>query len=148
MLEIGTAIGYSAFCFAVNNPEVHITTIDMEPTHADIASSIWKERGVDSQITCVVGKSQEVLPTLTEIYDIVFFDGFAPNPDEVADYVRLLTTDGLIISTNLSWNATTKDYIVAINSFGLSTDQHDDTAFSSTSLEVLAQCNQLWNTFL
>ncbi len=145
MLEIGTAIGYSAFCFAQGN-DVHVTTIDMDTTHADIAKEMWTQRKVESLISCLVGQSGDVLPTLTDTYDIVFFDGFAPNPDEIKEYIRLLSENGVLITTNLSWNKTAPEYLATLEKFHLHTIHHDDTAFSSLNQDRITLCSELWET--
>lgn len=144
VLEIGTAIGYSAFSFATNNPEVNITTIDLIADHKDLAEKKWSEHGVANQITCVTGDALDVLPTLTETYDIIFFDGFAPDPKMVRDFVRLLGADGVLISSNLSWNDSAEQYLATIGGQGLATTQMDDTSFSSRDSARVALCAQLW----
>lgn len=143
VLEIGTAIGYSAFCFADGN-DVEVFTIDMVEEHGGISNDLWTKQGVGEQITFLLGKSADVLPTLSQQFDIVFFDGFAPNPEEVKQYDSVLKNDGLLISTNLSWNSTTPRYIKEIEDTGMETLQFDDTAFSSRNKNILKKCVDLW----
>lgn len=148
VLEIGTAIGYSAYCFAANSKDVHVTTIDMKSEHEDIAKMHWTNLGVESQITMLIGHSQDVIPELTQKFDIIFFDGYAPNPEEVDLYVEKLNEDGVLITTNLSWNKTAAEYMEKLNQTSLITTQLFDTAFSSKSQTKIDEYCEIWGQLI
>ena len=143
VLEIGTAIGYSAYCFAYCN-NVSVVTIDMVEQHREIAENNWRDLDVANQIEMITGNSQDVLPTLNQNFDIVFFDGFAPNPNEVNQYCRLVGESGLLITTNHSWNKSTPEFIQEIENNDLNCVLKADTAFSSRDQNKVEMCVELW----
>jgi predicted O-methyltransferase YrrM len=154
ILEIGTSIGYSAFCFSSNNLKTKVTTIDREQEHYDLATRHWKEYGVDDQIDCIVGESQIVVRGLVEEknkYDIVFFDGFSPNPDEAKYYIELLKDDGILITTNLNLPSeimTADTYLEQLRKTGVRTIRKGDISFSSFDQNILESCSKLWDETL
>ena len=143
VLEIGTAVGYSAYCFAADN-DVNVITIDMVEEHHNIAEENWQRFNVTNQIEMKIGRSQDILPTIEQKFDIVFFDGFAPNPDEVSEYSRLVGDKGLLITTNHSWNNTTTDFLNELEKNGLEHVLKTDTAFSSREKNKIKMCVELW----
>ena len=152
VLEIGTGIGYSAYCFAIENDDVKIDSIDMLKEHSEIAEKYWGKYGLTGRIKCLVGKSTTILNQLVKEaekkYDIIFFDGFTPNPDEVSNFVKLLSPDGLLITTNLTLASEIlriDEYLQNITNEGLLTKQFEDTAFSSRNLSILQTAADLWN---
>jgi len=92
----------------------------------------------------ITGNSQDVLPTLNQNFDIVFFDGFAPNPNEVNQYCRLVGESGLLITTNHSWNKSTPEFIQEIENNDLNCVLKADTAFSSRDQNKVEMCVELW----
>lgn len=144
ILEIGTAIGFSAYCLALKN-QATIYTIDMVEEHHKIANTYWTKYGVSDQITPLSGNSKDVLPKLDLKFDIIFFDGFAPDPLEVEQYIRLINNSGVIISTNLSWNETTPKYLQQFDLNKFFTFRADDTAFSSAERHVAKSAYDLYS---
>ncbi|MFN8016100.1 MAG: hypothetical protein U0R17_05795 [Acidimicrobiia bacterium] len=129
VLEIGTGIGYSSTCLALDN-DVKVTTIEMIEDHIEIAKKYWNNFSTEN-IYPIMGKSLEVLPDLTDKFEMIFFDAFAPNPQEAELYLNLIDSKGIIVTTNISWNDTTQPYLKVFNDAGLFTIVNDDTAFSS-----------------
>ncbi len=75
MLEIGTAVGYSAICFAKFLAENgHIDTIEREQERVKEAKENIKKVGVEDKIRIYEGDAVEILPTLNEKYDAIFID--------------------------------------------------------------------------
>lgn len=74
ILEIGTAVGYSACCMAHAFPDCHITTIEVSENAADEARSNIRKLGYENQIEVLCGPAQEVLEQLEPEYDFVFID--------------------------------------------------------------------------
>lgn len=74
ILEIGTAVGYSASCMAHVLPDCHITTIESSEKSAEIARQNIQRLGYGEQIEVLCGPGQEVLDTLEPEYDLVFID--------------------------------------------------------------------------
>ena len=74
ILEIGTAIGFSALLMAQHAPEARITTIDRNPEMIGFAKENFAKFDNRQQITLLEGDAVDVLSTLTETYDFVFMD--------------------------------------------------------------------------
>lgn len=74
ILEIGTAIGFSALLMAQHSPESKITTIDRNPEMIGFAKANFAKFDSRQQITLLEGDAIDVLSTLTESYDFVFMD--------------------------------------------------------------------------
>lgn len=75
ILEIGTAVGYSAMCFTKFLVEDgRIDTIEREPERVKEAKENIKKVGVENKIRIYEGDAVEILPTLNEKYDAVFID--------------------------------------------------------------------------
>ena len=92
-LEAGTAMGYTAALMAdAGGPGSRVDTIESDDDHADMAEAELERRGLLDRVHILRGDSAEVLPTLTEPYDVVFGDG--GNREEIADELSRLTRPG------------------------------------------------------
>ena len=74
ILEIGTAIGFSALLMAEHSPKSKITTIERNPEMIGFAKENFAKFDSRKQITLLEGDAVDVLSTLTETYDFVFMD--------------------------------------------------------------------------
>ena len=74
ILEIGTAIGFSALLMAEHALDAKITTIDRNPEMIGFAKENFAQFDSRKQITLLEGDAVDVLSTLTETYDFVFMD--------------------------------------------------------------------------
>ena len=75
ILEIGTAVGYSAICFSEYLKEDgRIDTIEREEERAKQARENIKKVEVEKKIQIYEGDAVEILPTLKGSYDVVFID--------------------------------------------------------------------------
>ncbi len=74
VLEIGTAIGFSALLMAEHAPDAKITTIDRNPEMIGFAKENFAQFDSRKQITLLEGDSVDVLYSLTETNDFVFMD--------------------------------------------------------------------------
>ncbi|MBP9115228.1 MAG: class I SAM-dependent methyltransferase [Acidimicrobiia bacterium] len=152
ILEIGTSIGYSTNCFARAFDTVKITTIDKDKTHCELATKNFKENNVIDQVEILFGVSGKIIKDLkidNKKYDIIFFDGFSPNPDEVDDYIELLNNSGLLITTNLELPSKiyrVDEYLDKILKLGSTTIRFGDIAFSSKDKTKLEICKKLWGS--
>lgn len=103
ILEVGTAVGFSAILMAEYNPAGgHITTIENYEKRIPIALENFKRAGKEAQITLIPGDAAEVLKTLEEPFDFIFMDAakgqyihFMP------DILRLLKEGGVLVSDNV-----------------------------------------------
>ena len=75
ILEIGTAIGYSALLLAERFPSSEIDTIEVDPERHEIAVSAMKEAGMEDRVHCHLGDAADILKTLSGTYDFLYLDG-------------------------------------------------------------------------
>ncbi len=75
ILEVGTAVGYSALLMAQAMPEgAHITTIEKYAPRIPLAREHFRMAGRQQQITLIEGDAEEVLHSLDGFYDFIFMD--------------------------------------------------------------------------
>lgn len=75
ILEIGTAVGYSAICFSEYLKEDgRIDTIEREEERVKQAKENIKKVEVEDKIQIYEGDAVEILPTMQESYDVIFID--------------------------------------------------------------------------
>lgn len=75
VLEIGTAIGYSALLIAGKSPvSTKITTIELDAERAATARQFIIRSGLSDRISLMEGDAGSLIPSLTSSYDMVFID--------------------------------------------------------------------------
>ncbi|MFD0897154.1 O-methyltransferase [Loigolactobacillus binensis] len=99
VLEVGTAIGFSASLFATcMGPTGQVTSIDRYPLMLEHARANIARLGLEKQINLLAGDAADILPTLTPSYDLIFMDSAkAKYLDFLDDCLRLLATDGVLL---------------------------------------------------
>ena len=103
ILEVGTAVGFSALLMSEYAPEgCRITTIEKYEKRIPVARENFRRAGKEDAITLLEGDAAEILRTLDDTYDFIFMDAakgqylhFLP------DAVRLLGEGGLLVSDNV-----------------------------------------------
>ena len=102
ILEIGTAVGYSAACMAHVLPDCRITTIEVSETTAEKARANIKRLGYENQIEVLCGPAQEVLDDLEPYYDFVFIDAAKSHYQMFWDKSKAVCSkDAVIICDNI-----------------------------------------------
>ena len=104
ILEIGTAIGYSAILMAKNTAEdCEIITIERYEKVADIAINNIFEAGFEKRIRVVKGEAVDIINWLDGGFDLVFMDGakgqyieFLPRILELLKKGGVLITDDVL----------------------------------------------------
>ena len=111
ILEIGTAVGYSASCFAIyTNENCIIDTIELDEERVKEAIINVKKIGVDNRINIMIGNAVEILPTLDNEYDIVFIDAAKSKYSIfLEEGIRLIKNGGLILADNILY----KGYVMS-----------------------------------
>ena len=72
ILEIGTAVGYSAMCFSEYLKDGgKIDTIERDEERIAEAKENIKKVGVEEKINIYEGDAVEILPTMNDKYDVV-----------------------------------------------------------------------------
>lgn len=115
ILEVGTAIGYSASVMALaSGEECHITTIERESDMTTLALENIDRLGLSGRIRVIEGDGLEVLSCLSAKYDLIFIDAAKGYYNEFFDYaINLINDGGLIISDNVLYKGmTAEDSIV------------------------------------
>ena len=103
ILEVGTAIGFSALFMSEYAPDdCHITTIEKYEKRIPLAKENFKKAGREDRITLLEGDATQILKELEGPYDMIFMDAakgqyihFLP------EVLRLLPQGGVLISDNV-----------------------------------------------
>ena len=111
ILEIGTAVGYSATCFTLFLEEGgKIDTIERESDRVKQARENIKKVGEEEKINIYEGNALEILPTLEEKYDAVFIDAAKGKyPFFLEQALRLINPKGIIFADNILY----KGYVMS-----------------------------------
>lgn len=111
ILEIGTAVGYSAMCFSTFLAENGvIDTIERDEERVKEAKNNIEKVGVENKINIFEGDAVEILPTLKDKYDVIFIDAAKGKyPFFLKESLRLLQTKGIIFADNILY----KGYVMS-----------------------------------
>ncbi len=111
ILEIGTAVGYSAMCFSEYlQANGRIDTIERDEERIAEAKVNIKNVGVDEKIKIYEGDAVEILPTLNEQYDVVFIDAAKGKyPFFLKEALRMIKPTGVILADNILY----KGYVMS-----------------------------------
>ena len=111
ILEIGTAVGYSAICFSEYLQENgKIDTIERDAERVKEAKENIKKVEVEDKINIYEGDAVEILPTLNDEYDVVFIDAAKGKyPFFLNQALRMIKTGGVIIADNVLY----KGYVMS-----------------------------------
>ena len=110
ILEIGTAVGYSASCFVKYAKDAIVDTIELDEVRAQEAIENVKKIGVDNNINIMVGNAVDILPTLNGEYDLVFIDAAKSKYSIfLSEGIRLIRNGGIILADNVLY----KGYVMS-----------------------------------
>ena len=110
ILEIGTAVGYSAACFARMNEDTVIDTIELNEERYNEAVVNLEKIGIKDRVNVFLGNAVEILPTLNNEYDIVFIDANKGKyPVFLGEAIRMIRPNGIIIADNVLY----KGYVMS-----------------------------------
>ena len=111
ILEIGTAVGYSAICFSEYLAESGIIdTIERDEERISEAKENFIKAEVADRIILHEGDAVQILPTLNEKYDVVFIDAAKGKyPFFLSEALRMLNDEGIIIADNILY----KGYVMS-----------------------------------
>src|SRR6202046_3471515 len=103
ILEIGTFMGYSALCLAAGlTTDGRLHTIELREADADLAAENFRRANWQDRIILHRGNALAIIPTLDEVWDLVFIDA-----DKVGyiDYYKLvmprLRVGGIVLADNV-----------------------------------------------
>lgn len=105
ILEIGTFTGYSTICMAKGLSEKgKILTVEINDELKDFTHSYFLKAGVEEKIEMLTGNAIKIIPSLMEMFDMVFIDG---DKREYCEYFKLIKPKvrkgGFILADNVLW---------------------------------------------
>lgn len=103
ILEVGTAVGYSALLMAQVMPEgAHITTIEKYEPRIPLARAHFREAGMEGRITLIEGDAGKVLDGLAGPFDFIFMDAAKGQYIHwLSRILELLEPGGVLFSDNV-----------------------------------------------
>ena len=103
ILEIGTAIGYSAINMALINPEIQITTIERNKEMFSLAKKNVKDFNLEKRINIIYADALEA--EIKDKYDLIFIDAAKAQYIKFFEkYKSNLKENGAIITDNLNFH--------------------------------------------
>jgi caffeoyl-CoA O-methyltransferase len=111
VVEVGTYSGYAALSMAAAlPPDGHLTTCEIDPVHAQVASRYVQNSPYASRITIELGDARDTLARLPGPFDLVFIDADKPSYLEYFEAaLSKLSSHGLIVADNTLWNGDVLD---------------------------------------
>lgn len=107
ILEVGTAIGYSAIRMAESGAE-HIDTIEINPDAAAYAKKSIYHMKLEDKINVIEGDAKEVLADMSGEYDLIFIDAAKAQYNEFFKHcMRMLRRGGILFSDNILYKGMT-----------------------------------------
>ena len=103
VLEIGTAIGFSAISMALANPKLKITSIERDETRYLEAIKNIKKFNLEDRITLLFNDALEV--KLDDVFDLIFIDAAkGQNRKFFEKFEKNLSDEGFIITDNMKFH--------------------------------------------
>lgn len=111
ILEIGTAVGYSAMCFSEYlSDNGIIDTIERDEERIKQAKANIEKVGVEDKIKIYEGDAVDILPNLNEKYDVIFIDAAKGKyPFFLKESLRMINKNGIIFADNILY----KGYVMS-----------------------------------
>ena len=103
ILEVGTAVGFSALLMEAYDPvDCQITTIENYPPRIPIARANFARANKEACIRLIEGDAQDILPTLTGSYDFIFMDAAKGQyPIFLPEIKRLMHSGSVLVTDNV-----------------------------------------------
>lgn len=111
ILEIGTFTGYSALCLAKGLAEGgKLHTIEIDDELELIAQKYFEKSGMADRIVQHIGDAREIIPSINQLFDLVFIDA---DKREYVEYYKLvfnhIPVGGFLLADNILWNGKVTD---------------------------------------
>ncbi len=114
ILEIGTAIGFSAIEFAQVAPDITVTTIELDIDRHIKAKQNIHDSGLDDRIKAIHGDALKL--ELDDTFDMIFIDAAKGQYINFFEkYTKNLAPQGVFISDNLSFHGMVEDLTLTHN---------------------------------
>jgi predicted O-methyltransferase YrrM len=111
ILELGTFTGYSALCLVKGLQEGgKLITIEIDDELEIFAKKYFEKAGIQQKVEQRIGPALEIIPTLTETFDLVFIDAHKPEyPAYYEAVFEKVNSGGYIIADNTLWSGKVLD---------------------------------------
>ncbi|WP_251520298.1 MULTISPECIES: O-methyltransferase [Staphylococcus] len=111
ILEIGTAIGYSAMQFASVDRNIQVTTIERDESMINLARTNFKQFGYEQQINLIEGNALEQFESVEDKqFDMIFIDAAKAQSLKFFQlFTPLLKTGGVVITDNVLYHGFVSD---------------------------------------
>ncbi|MFK7954435.1 MAG: O-methyltransferase [Ekhidna sp.] len=111
ILEIGTYTGYATLCLAEGiQTDGQVITIDNNEELSVRTKKYFSNSDKKDQIEMKVGNAIDIIPTLSQSWDLVFIDADKTNYSAYYDLViDQMSTNGFIIADNVLWSGKVAD---------------------------------------
>jgi caffeoyl-CoA O-methyltransferase len=111
ILEIGTYTGYSAICLAQGmTQDGCLHTIEIDDELIEIPLQYFQKAGLSDKIILHTGDARKIIPSIPEVFDLVFLDG---EKSEYLDYYHLvfdkIRPGGFLLADNVLWSGKVLD---------------------------------------
>ena len=118
ILEVGTAIGYSAICMCSCDSDIYVTTIERDEKRYLEALKNIKKANMEDRINLIYKDALDV--NLDEEYDLIFIDAAkAQNRNFFERFEKNLAEDGTIITDNMNFHGLVNKDLESIESRNL-----------------------------
>ena len=108
ILEIGSAIGYSAIKMALVGDDIKVTTIERDKDRFDIAVTNIKDFNLENRINIILGDALDI--EITDKYDLIFIDAAKSQYIKFFEkFDKNLNSGGVVVSDNLSFHGLVED---------------------------------------
>ena len=106
ILEIGTYTGYSAICLSEGLQEGgKLHTIDINEELKSMSSNYFEKAGISKNVVQYVGNALEIIPNISDEFDLVFIDADKENYSNYFEIViEKMPIGGFIIADNVLWS--------------------------------------------
>ena len=113
ILEIGTFTGYSTICLARGlKQDGKLITIELNDELKAFSHTYFCRTGVESKIVQLTGMAQKIIPSLDQVFDLVYIDG---DKREYTEYYQLVIDKvkpgGFILADNVIWGGKALDKV-------------------------------------
>ncbi len=139
ILEVGTYTGYATICLAEGLAENgKIFSIEKNAELEHIARKYWQKGGIEAQISLHIGNALDIIPTLTETWDLVFLDADKENYVNYYPIIlKQLRKGGIILADNVLWSGKVADIQTHSDKDTISIDRFNKMVLADPSVECV-----------
>ncbi|MFN0204189.1 MAG: O-methyltransferase [Bacteroidia bacterium] len=139
ILEVGTYTGYACICLAEGLTENgKLITLEKEPELADMIRFYVEKAGFGEKVELKIGDAKQLIPTLTDTWDLVFLDA---DKENYLNYYELILPQvrkgGVILADNVLWSGKVLSPAVSNDKDTLHLQQFNDFVKQDSRVECV-----------